>query len=54
MTLVAYMRKLDVLNRGFGGYTTEWVKCIFDDIFAKKDEAANVPRMRMITMWFGV
>jgi len=49
----AYSRKLDVLNRGFGGYNTIWAEHLFDQIFAKKEDAAHVPVVRMVTIWFG-
>nr|XP_019044062.1 hypothetical protein I302_07342 [Kwoniella bestiolae CBS 10118]OCF22992.1 hypothetical protein I302_07342 [Kwoniella bestiolae CBS 10118] len=47
----AYDRKLDILNRGFGGYTTTSALPLFDKIFAKKGE--DGARVRLVTLWFG-
>ncbi|KAL1407206.1 isoamyl acetate-hydrolyzing esterase [Vanrija albida] len=49
----AYRRKLDILNRGYGGYNTRWTRLLFDTIFAKKEDAARVPAVRLVTIWFG-
>ncbi|KAI5451431.1 hypothetical protein NCC49_001737 [Naganishia albida] len=48
-----YMRKMDVLNRGFGGYTTEWCLPLFKKIFAKKDAQAGLPPVKLVTILFG-
>ncbi|EAU88240.2 GDSL Lipase/Acylhydrolase [Coprinopsis cinerea okayama7 len=48
-----YARKLDVLNRGFSGYNTDWALPVFKQCLAKKDEAANGPKVRVLTIWFG-
>ncbi|WRT70139.1 uncharacterized protein IL334_007133 [Kwoniella shivajii] len=47
----AYGRKLDVLNRGFGGYTSTLVLPLFEHLFTQKPEIS--PQIRLITMWFG-
>ncbi|WWD03732.1 hypothetical protein V865_001788 [Kwoniella europaea PYCC6329] len=47
----AYARKLDILNRGFGGYTSTGALPLFDEIFAQKGKDA--PRVRLVTLWFG-
>ncbi|WWC64488.1 uncharacterized protein I303_107098 [Kwoniella dejecticola CBS 10117] len=47
----AYARKMDVLNRGFGGFSSTTSLPLFDKIFAKKGE--NAPVVRLITLWFG-
>ncbi|KAJ9095824.1 hypothetical protein QFC19_007439 [Naganishia cerealis] len=47
------MRKMDVLNRGFGGYTTEWCLPLFERIFAKKERQAGLPPVKLVTIWFG-
>jgi hypothetical protein len=49
-----YRRALDVQNRGFGGYNTGFARELFDSIFAKKEQAANVPQVRLVTIWFGM
>ncbi|ORY35767.1 hypothetical protein BCR39DRAFT_512031, partial [Naematelia encephala] len=48
-----YSRRLDVINRGFGGYNSEWARPLFDKIFARKEDAAKVPVVRLVTIWFG-
>ncbi|KDQ59533.1 hypothetical protein JAAARDRAFT_33109 [Jaapia argillacea MUCL 33604] len=48
-----YVRKLDVLNRGFGGYTTEWAIPVFEQIFAKQHEQQHVPKVRLLTIFYG-
>ena len=68
--LVVYKRKMDVLNRGFSGYNTNWAVPIFEQvrlylveciaalnpseqIFATKTEQQHVPKVRLLTIWFG-
>ncbi|KAL7418922.1 hypothetical protein Q5752_006606 [Cryptotrichosporon argae] len=48
-----YRRTLDVLNRGYGGYTTEWLRPVFERTFARKEDAAAVPAVRLVTIWLG-
>ncbi|WWC72098.1 uncharacterized protein I206_106058 [Kwoniella pini CBS 10737] len=47
----AYARKMDVLNRGFGGFSSTNALPLFDKIFAKKGE--NAPVVRLVTLFFG-
>ncbi|TFY74383.1 hypothetical protein EWM64_g9631 [Hericium alpestre] len=48
-----YARKLDVLNRGFSGYNTEWALPVFEKIVAKHHEQQHVPPVRLLIIWFG-
>ncbi|KAA1471292.1 SGNH hydrolase [Dentipellis sp. KUC8613] len=48
-----YARKLDVLNRGFSGYNTDWAFPVFEKVLAKQHEQHHVPRVRLLTIWFG-
>jgi len=49
-----YARKLDVLNRGFSGYNTDWALPVWEQIIAKhKDVQPHTPRVRLLTIWFG-
>ncbi|PKY01342.1 GDSL Lipase/Acylhydrolase family protein [Aspergillus campestris IBT 28561] len=45
----AYSRKLDIINRGFGGYTTAHAIKVFPKFFPTP-ERENV---RLMTIWFG-
>ncbi|KAK8853298.1 hypothetical protein IAR55_004002 [Kwoniella newhampshirensis] len=47
----SYCRKLDVLNRGLGGYNTTLARPLLEHIFAKKGETAQT--VRLVTIWFG-
>jgi lysophospholipase L1-like esterase len=49
----AYVRKLDVINRGLSGYNTEWAIPVFEKCFAKQHEQQHVPKVRILTIWFG-
>ncbi|KAK0210587.1 SGNH hydrolase-type esterase domain-containing protein [Desarmillaria ectypa] len=48
-----YARKLDILNRGLSGYNTEWAIPVFEQCFAKQHEQEHVPKVRILTIWFG-
>jgi len=48
-----YARKLDVINRGLSGYNTEWAIPVFEQCFAKQHEQQHVPKVRILTIWFG-
>ncbi|PPQ68503.1 hypothetical protein CVT26_003442 [Gymnopilus dilepis] len=48
----AYVRKLDVLNRGFSGYNTEWALPVFEQCIAKSDNK-YAPKIRVLAIWFG-
>ncbi|PPQ99930.1 hypothetical protein CVT24_009565 [Panaeolus cyanescens] len=47
-----YARKLDVLNRGYSGYNTEWGLPVFKQIIAKRTDQ-HAPKIRVLTIWFG-
>ncbi|KAK8853297.1 hypothetical protein IAR55_004001 [Kwoniella newhampshirensis] len=53
----SYRGKLDVINRGYGGYNTAWLRGLFDKIFSKKstDNAEEGSRsvVRLVTIWLG-
>ncbi|KAL4924455.1 SGNH/GDSL hydrolase family protein [Aspergillus undulatus] len=44
-----YSRVLDVINRGFGGYTTAHAVKVFSKFFPKPETAS----VRFLTIWFG-
>ncbi|BEJ11224.1 hypothetical protein CspHIS471_0106460 [Cutaneotrichosporon sp. HIS471] len=50
-----YLRRLDVINRGFGGYNTDNALPAFGSVFATRDEreAGRAQAARLITIWFG-
>ncbi|OJA11935.1 hypothetical protein AZE42_06382, partial [Rhizopogon vesiculosus] len=48
-----YVRKLDVLNRGFIGYQTDWAIPACEEIFAKQHERLYVPKVKLLTIWYG-
>ncbi|KDQ12350.1 hypothetical protein BOTBODRAFT_34645 [Botryobasidium botryosum FD-172 SS1] len=48
-----YARKLDVINRGLSGYNTEWAIPVFEQCFAKKEAQPYVPKVKLLTIWFG-
>ncbi|OJA11941.1 hypothetical protein AZE42_06385 [Rhizopogon vesiculosus] len=48
-----YVRKLDVLNRGFSGYQTDWAIPVCEQIFAKQHEQHQAPKVKLLTIWFG-
>ncbi|KAJ3392593.1 isoamyl acetate-hydrolyzing esterase [Entophlyctis sp. JEL0112] len=54
----AYMRKMDVVNRGFGGYNTKWCKQILEDVFQTARPAAMTvggytPEIKLMTLFLG-
>ncbi|KAI0328125.1 SGNH hydrolase [Cubamyces sp. BRFM 1775] len=49
----AYMRKMDVVNRGYSGYNTNWIIPVFEQCFATQHEQQHVPKVRILTIWFG-
>ncbi|KAH9857692.1 SGNH hydrolase [Lenzites betulinus] len=49
----AYMRKLDVVNRGFSGYNTDWIIPVFEQIWPKQHEQQHHPTARLLVVWFG-
>ncbi|EIW60746.1 SGNH hydrolase [Trametes versicolor FP-101664 SS1] len=48
-----YNRRMDVLNRGFSGYNTEWALPVFEQCFATKEEQKYAPKVRLLVIWFG-
>ncbi|CAL1703746.1 unnamed protein product [Somion occarium] len=48
-----YNRKLDVFNRGLSGYNTTWGLPVFEQVFAKQHEQQHVPKVRLLTIWYG-
>ncbi|GAA99077.1 uncharacterized protein L969DRAFT_94259 [Mixia osmundae IAM 14324] len=49
-----YQRKLDVINRGYSGYNTEWALHVMPHIFPPARLAGEtLPRVRALTIWFG-
>ncbi|ORX35420.1 SGNH hydrolase-type esterase domain-containing protein [Kockovaella imperatae] len=49
----AYQRKLDILNRGYGGFNSEWFVPLLPKILARKEDADKVPVIRLVTIWLG-
>ncbi|KAF9452289.1 SGNH hydrolase [Macrolepiota fuliginosa MF-IS2] len=47
-----YARRLDVVNRGFSGYNTEWGLPVFEQCIAKREDK-GAPRIQLLTIWFG-
>ncbi|KAF7967656.1 hypothetical protein HWV62_17322 [Athelia sp. TMB] len=48
-----YARKLDIINRGMSGYNTDWGLPVFEKCFAKQHEQQHLPKVRILTIWFG-
>ncbi|TEB36221.1 GDSL Lipase/Acylhydrolase [Coprinellus micaceus] len=48
----AYARKLDVLNRGYSGYNTEWALPVVEQCIAQREDE-RAPKIRVLTLWFG-
>ncbi|KAI0350079.1 SGNH hydrolase [Trametes cingulata] len=49
----AYIRKMDVINRGFSGYNTDWIQPVFEECFATQHDQQHVPKVRLLVIWFG-
>jgi lysophospholipase L1-like esterase len=49
----AYVRKLDVVNRGYDGYNSEWAIPVFEKVFAKKSEREHAPDVPLLIIWLG-
>ncbi|KXN82596.1 hypothetical protein AN958_02447 [Leucoagaricus sp. SymC.cos] len=47
-----YSRSLDVINRGYSGYNTEWALPLFEQFFPKREDK-HAPRVQLLTVWFG-
>jgi len=48
-----YLRKFDVINRGLGGYQTDWAIPVFEQVIAKQHERHHPPKVQLLTIWFG-
>ncbi|KAI0831773.1 SGNH hydrolase [Trametes gibbosa] len=50
-----YNRKMDVLNRGFSGYNTDWAIPVLEQCLAPTSTAAHahLPAVRLLVIWFG-
>jgi lysophospholipase L1-like esterase len=50
-----YVRKLDVINRGYGGYNSRWDAIVFEQTFPTRAqrEAQSLPCIRLLTIWLG-
>ncbi|RIA97946.1 SGNH hydrolase-type esterase domain-containing protein [Glomus cerebriforme] len=49
----SYIRKLDVLNRGFSGYNTELAKHLLPHLLPKKNNLIQNPKVFLLTIFFG-
>ncbi|KAI0373324.1 SGNH hydrolase [Pilatotrama ljubarskyi] len=49
----AYIRKMDVINRGFSGYNTDWIQPVFEQCFATQHDQQHAQKVRLLTIWFG-
>ncbi|OCB89697.1 SGNH hydrolase [Sanghuangporus baumii] len=49
----AYVRKFDVINRGFSGYNTEWTIPVFEQCLARRNEQSSAQKIRLLTIWYG-
>ncbi|KIK59855.1 hypothetical protein GYMLUDRAFT_44325, partial [Collybiopsis luxurians FD-317 M1] len=48
-----YARKMDIVNRGFSGYNTEWGIPVFKQVFATREQQKHLPTVRLLLIWFG-
>ncbi|KAF7338427.1 GDSL Lipase/Acylhydrolase [Mycena venus] len=48
-----YSRKLDVLNRGLSGYTTDWAIPVLEQCLATQQAQQHLPKVRLFVVWFG-
>ncbi|CAB4473795.1 SGNH hydrolase [Rhizophagus irregularis] len=49
----SYIRKLDVLNRGFSGYNTELAKHLLPQLLPKKNNPTKNPKVFLLIIFFG-
>ncbi|KAI0702339.1 SGNH hydrolase-type esterase domain-containing protein [Cytidiella melzeri] len=50
----AYVRKLDVLNRGYGGYNSLWTLAVLKQCLPKRSEVTPAsPKIHLLTVWLG-
>jgi len=47
-----YYRKADIVNRGYSGYTTEWIKPVFESIL-NEEFCVIKNQVKMVTILFG-
>lgn len=48
-----YVRKLDVLNRGFSGYNTDWAIPVFRQCLSPPETQSLAQKIRLLTIWYG-
>ncbi|WWD08584.1 hypothetical protein V865_006696 [Kwoniella europaea PYCC6329] len=50
-----YMRRCDIVNRGYGGYNSDWAIPVFEQVFATKEarEKGYAQHVKLITIWLG-
>ncbi|WVQ94350.1 hypothetical protein IAU59_001429 [Kwoniella sp. CBS 9459] len=50
-----YSRRADIVNRGFGGYNSDWAIPVFEQVFATKEarEKGFAQNVKLITIWLG-
>ncbi|KAF8447490.1 SGNH hydrolase-type esterase domain-containing protein [Boletus edulis BED1] len=46
-----YVRKMDVINRGLGGYNTDWAIPVAEQVLAQQHEQHRVPRVQLLIIW---
>ncbi|KAI0328126.1 SGNH hydrolase [Cubamyces sp. BRFM 1775] len=49
----AYVRKMDVINRGFSGYNTDLIMPVFEQCFTTQRDEPYAPKVRILVIWFG-
>ena len=52
----AYVRRVDVINRGYSGYNSRWALQLLDRVFPSPPAGASAtaaPPARLATVWFG-
>nr|XP_018264335.1 GDSL Lipase/Acylhydrolase [Kwoniella dejecticola CBS 10117]OBR86493.1 GDSL Lipase/Acylhydrolase [Kwoniella dejecticola CBS 10117] len=50
-----YLRRCDIVSRGFGGYNSDWAIPVFEQVFATKEarEKGYAQNVKLITIWLG-
>ncbi|WWC68934.1 uncharacterized protein I206_102870 [Kwoniella pini CBS 10737] len=50
-----YSRRCDIVNRGFGGYNSDWAIPVFEQVFATREarEKGYAQNVKLITIWLG-
>lgn len=49
----AYLRRLDILNRGFSGFNSRWAKHLLPQILPPTAISQNSSQIKSMTLWFG-